>query len=261
MTELENVSLHLYDMSSKGIVIKKTLLRFVWKILNKFGKFNSDKEKFKNIKSKIKVLKDLNVFINKGDRIGLIGSNGSGKSTLLKLVSGIYKPSKGTVKGSIFFPMITRDLIVSNDLSGLDAVNAFYCQHNLQKININKKRFAKEIEKNCKIGDYFNKPIKYYSEGMKTRLIFTLLTSVRLSENLAIDEGFGTGDKDFAKHAEKKLEEFLGSEGALLLASHSDDLLKQFCGRGWVLKSGRIVYDGDIVSALSFYNSDQYINS
>ena len=50
MTELENVSLHLYDMSSKGIVIKKTLLRFVWKILNKFGKFNADKEKFHNMK-------------------------------------------------------------------------------------------------------------------------------------------------------------------------------------------------------------------
>lgn len=258
MTELDNVSLHLYDMSSKGIVVKKTILKFVWKLLNKINQKNKSQIKSKKLESKVLVLKDLNFFINKGDRIGLIGSNGSGKSTLLKLLSGIYKPSRGKIRGNVFFPMITRDLIVSHDLCGIDAVNAFYCQHNLHKINIAKKEFTKEIEENCNIGEYFNKPIKYYSEGMRTRLIFSLLTSVRLSENLAIDEGFGTGDKDFAKQAEKKLENFLGSDGSLLLASHSDDLLKQFCTRGLVLKSGRIVFDGDLNSALNFYNSNKY---
>ncbi len=258
MTELDNVSLHLYDMSSKGIVVKKSLLKLVWKLLSAIDKSKTNTLRTKTLKSKILVLKNLNFFINKGDRIGLIGSNGSGKSTLLKLLSGIYKPSIGKIMGNVFFPMITRDLIVSHDLCGIDAVNAFYCQHNLHKINIDKKEFAIEIEENCNIGEYFNKPIKYYSEGMRTRLIFSLLTSVRLSENLAIDEGFGTGDKDFTKQAEKKLENFLGSDGSLLLASHSDDLLKQFCNRGLVLKAGKIIFDGNLDSALNFYNSDKY---
>ena len=104
MTELDNVSLHLYDMSSKGIVVKKSLLKFVWKLLSAIDKSKTNNLRNKTLKSKILVLKNLNFFINKGDRIGLIGSNGSGKSTLLKLLSGIYKPSIGKIMGNVFFP-------------------------------------------------------------------------------------------------------------------------------------------------------------
>ena len=96
---------------------------------------------------------------------------------------------------------------------------------------------------------------------MRTRLVFSLLTSVRLSENLAIDEGFGTGDKMFALQAEAKLNSFLGSQGSLLLASHSDELLRQFCKRGWVMKQGRIIYDGPLEEAISFYESKEYLDS
>ena len=96
---------------------------------------------------------------------------------------------------------------------------------------------------------------------MRTRLIFSLLTSIRLSENLAIDEGFGTGDKKFALQAEEKLKSFLGSEGSLLLASHSNDLLRQFCKRGWVMKGGRLIFDGPLEEAFSFYDSDAYLTA
>ena len=122
-------------------------------------------------------------------------------------------------------------------------------------------QFINEIEISCKIGNYFTKPIKYYSEGMRTRLVFSLLTSIRLSENLAIDEGFGTGDKLFASQAEVKLDNFLGSEGSLLLASHSDDLLRQFCKRGWVMKNGQILFDGNIEEALDYYASKEYLSA
>ena len=121
------------------------------------------------------------------------------------------------------------------------------------------KEFISDVEAISNIGEYFSKSIKYYSEGMRTRLIFSLLTSVRLSENLAIDEGFGTGDKMFALQAESKLDKFLGSEGSLLLASHSDNLLRQFCKRGWVMKQGRIIFDGPLENAISFYDSKEYL--
>ena len=255
MTELDNASLHLYSMTSKGVNIKKELVKIVGRFLN---------WRFRNIEknpSKILILKNINVFINKGDRIGLIGANGSGKSTILKLLSGIYKPSSGLMKGDYFYPMIIRDLNVSDDLTGLDAAKAFFYQHGLGLIGYDLDWFVSKIESNCKIGDYFSRSIKYYSEGMRTRLIFSLLTSVRLSENLAIDEGFGTGDKKFALQAEEKLKNFLGSNGSLLLASHSNDLLRQFCKRGWVMKGGRLIFDGPLEQAFTFYESEAYLTA
>ena len=253
MTELDNASLHLYSMTSKGVNIKKELVKIVGRFLNwRLGSID------KKNSSKILILKNINVFINKGDRIGLIGANGSGKSTILKLLSGIYKPSTGLMKGDYFYPMIIRDLNVSDDLNGIDAAKAFFYQHGLGLIGYDLDWFVSKIESNCKIGDYFSRSIKYYSEGMRTRLIFSLLTSVRLSENLAIDEGFGTGDKKFALQAEEKLKNFLGSNGSLLLASHSNDLLRQFCKRGWVMKGGRLIFDGPLEQAFSFYESEAY---
>ena len=259
MTELENVSLYLYDMTSKGINIKKELLKIAGKTLNIATKKSLNKTKINN-KSKVLILKDINIYINKGDRIGLIGANGAGKSTLLKLLSGVYKPTNGRIRGNIFFPMIIRDLNVSHDLSGIDAAKAFFYQHDLNTIGYDINEFIFDVEAISNIGEYFSKAIKYYSEGMRTRLMFSLLTSVRLSENLAIDEGFGTGDKMFASQAEAKLDNFLGSEGSLLLASHSDNLLRQFCKRGWVMKQGRIIYDGPLEEAISFYESKEYLD-
>ena len=257
MTELDNASLHLYSMTSKGVNIKKELVKIVGKALNLRLSNKNDKD----TPSKIQILKNINVFINKGDRIGLIGANGSGKSTILKLISGIYKPSIGQMKGDYFYPMIIRDLNVSDDLAGIDAAKAFFYQHGLGLLGYDLDCFVSKIEETCSIGDYFLRPIKYYSEGMRTRLIFSLLTSVRLSENLAIDEGFGTGDKKFALQAEEKLRSFLGSEGSLLLASHSNDLLRQFCKRGWVMKGGRLIFDGPLEKAFSFYDSKAYLTA
>ena len=257
MTELDNASLYLYSMTSKGVNIKKELVKIVGKALNLRLSNKNDKD----TPSKIQILKNINVFINKGDRIGLIGANGSGKSTILKLISGIYKPSIGQMKGDYFYPMIIRDLNVSDDLAGIDAAKAFFYQHGLGLLGYDLDYFVSKIEETCSIGDYFLRPIKYYSEGMRTRLIFSLLTSVRLSENLAIDEGFGTGDKKFALQAEEKLRSFLGSEGSLLLASHSNDLLRQFCKRGWVMKGGRLIFDGPLEKAFSFYDSKAYLTA
>ena len=106
MTELDNASLYLYSMTSKGLNIKKELVKIVGKFLNLRSINKIDKNKDKSNPSKILILKNINVFINKGDRIGLIGANGSGKSSILKLISGIYKPSRGPIKGDYFYPMI-----------------------------------------------------------------------------------------------------------------------------------------------------------
>ena len=87
---------------------------------------------------------------------------------------------------------------------------------------------------------------------MASRLMFTLLT-YHIHECLALDEGLGTGDASFYEKAELRLKNFISQSGTLLLASHSNELLKKFCTRGIVFSKGRIVYDSELGDALKFY--------
>ena len=90
---------------------------------------------------------------------------------------------------------------------------------------------------------------------MSARLIFSILTSSH-HDCLAIDEGFGTGDADFFDRAEERTEKFMESAATLFLASHSEELLKQFCNRGIVFSHGTIVYDGTLEAALNYYHNN-----
>jgi len=107
------------------------------------------------------------------------------------------------------------------------------------------------------LGSYISLPIKTYSEGMSARLIFSILTSSP-HDCLAIDEGFGTGDSDFTDRAEERMKKFMDSAATLFLASHSEELLKQFCNRGIVFSHGSIVYDGPLDAALNYYHTHDY---
>ena len=92
---------------------------------------------------------------------------------------------------------------------------------------------------------------------MSARLIFSILTSSP-HDCLAIDEGFGTGDADFYNRAEERMKQFMESAATLFLASHSEELLKQFCDRGIVFSHGSITYDGPLNSALNYYHTHDY---
>ena len=104
------------------------------------------------------------------------------------------------------------------------------------------------------LGDFIYLPLKTYSEGMSSRLMFSLLT-YQYHECLALDEGLGTGDKAFYNKAELRLDEFLNKSGSLFIASHSNELLRKFCSRGIVFFSGKLVFDGPIEQALTFYDN------
>ncbi len=203
----------------------------------------------------IEALRGINCTIRHGERVALIGHNGAGKSTFLRLVSGIYYPSSGVFRaGCPVYPMIQKSFVTAPDLSGIQAAKAHYLlQHgNLRGFD----RFLADVLDFSGLGDFIHLPVKGYSEGMASRLLFSLLTSGS-HDCLALDEGFGAGDARFFERAQQRLREFIASAGTLLLASHSDDLLGQFCTRGLVFSEGSIVYDGDLVTALSYYH-EQY---
>jgi lipopolysaccharide transport system ATP-binding protein len=206
----------------------------------------------------ILALNNISLTIMKGERIALIGHNGSGKSSFLRLISGIYVPTNGHMKIYVdVYPMLQKTFLTSPELTGIDACKAHYLleKHSLSGFDI----FLNEIIEFSGLGSYISLPIKTYSEGMSARLIFSILTSSP-HDCLAIDEGFGTGDSDFTDRAEDRMKKFMDSAATLFLASHSEELLKQFCDRGIVFSHGSIAYDGSLDAALNYYHTHDYYN-
>ena len=244
---MQNISLHIPLFSSENKSLTK-------KITNKLitgGRVNNSSRG----KSVI-ALNKIDLTIMNGERVALIGHNGSGKSSFLRLVSGIFQPTYGELDISVkVYPMLQKSFLVSSELTGIDACKAHYLLYNKNLIGFD--TFLDGIIDFSGLGLYISLPIKTYSEGMSARLIFSILTSIH-HDCLAIDEGFGTGDNDFFERAEERMRKFVDASGTLLFASHSEELLRQFCHRGLVFNQGSIVFDGLIDEALNYYHSNDY---
>ena len=202
----------------------------------------------------VNALRNISCKIKRGDKVALIGHNGAGKSTFLRLIAGIYTPTRGQIKINCdVYPMLSKSFITGPDLSGAMAAKGHYL---LMKGNLKGfEQYLDEVTEFSELGDFIHLPMKGYSDGMSARLLFTLLTSGK-HDCLALDEGFGTGDSRFFAKAQERLHEFMDCAGTLILASHSDELLKQFCGRGLVFKGGEIIFDGKLEEALKYYHDN-----
>ena len=212
-----------------------------------------------SVENKIKSVVALNSISCKlyaGERIALIGHNGAGKTSFIRTISGIYKLTNGSIETKVdVYPMIERSFIVEEQLTGYESAKAHYLL-----INNSLKGFEKFLDYIINfsgIGEYLYLPLKTYSEGMASRLTFSLLT-FHQHDCLALDETIGTGDQNFYKKAQKRLNEYLTSNGMLILSSHSTDLLRRFCQRGLVFSSGSIIFDGDLDDALKFYDETNH---
>jgi lipopolysaccharide transport system ATP-binding protein len=202
--------------------------------------------------AEIEALRGISCEIFHRERVALIGHNGAGKSTFLRLISGIYRPSSGIFKASCpVFPMLQKSFITSPDLSGLQAVKGHYLllHGHLRGFDA----FLKDVVDFSGLGDFIHLPMKGYSEGMGARLLFSMLTASN-HDCLALDEGLGAGDASFFEKAQKRMQQFIDGSGTLILASHSDDLLHEFCTRGLVFDQGRIVCDAPLEQALAYYH-------
>ena len=244
---MQNISLNIPLFSSENKSLTK-------KLTNKFltGGRVSNSSKGKSVIA----LNKISLIIMNGERVALIGHNGSGKSSFLRLVSGIYQPTDGELNLNVkVYPMLQKAFLVSSELTGIDACKAHYLLHNKNLIGF--ESFLDGIIDFSGLGLYISLPIKTYSDGMSARLIFSILTSIH-HDCLAIDEGFGTGDNDFFERAEERMKKFVDASGTLLFASHSEELLKQFCHRGLVFSQGSIVFDGLLDDALNYYHTHDY---
>ena len=196
-------------------------------------------------------LKHINIEIEKGESLGILGRNGSGKSTLLKIIAGVTKPSDGriTVQGRIA-PLIELGAGFHPELTGRENV---YLNGSI--LGIRKKQMDKlydEIVAFSELEEFMDQPIKHYSSGMYTRLAFSVAVA-ETPDILLVDEILAVGDAKFQKKCLKRMEEFRRSGSTMIMVSHGAEKLKKYCDRGLVLQEGKQLFFGDIEEATVIY--------
>lgn len=199
----------------------------------------------------VQALRYVSFEIHHGDRVALVGRNGSGKSTLLKVLAGITQPVTGEleVSGDIS-TLFNPGSIMDMELTGYE--NISFAGNLLGLSNGQIEKLIPEIEEFTELGDYLRMPIRTYSAGMLVRLSFALATAKR-ADILLLDEALSAGDAHFMKKAEERAFSFYDDSSILVLASHSNALLRDLCNKAIWLHSGQIRMKGEIEEVLSVY--------
>jgi ABC-type polysaccharide/polyol phosphate transport system ATPase subunit len=199
----------------------------------------------------VRALENVNLTVQHGDHLGIIGHNGAGKSTLLRVFAGIYQPSAGTVsiEGRIS-PLFSTSPGLDLDDTGYENIVTCGLLLGMSRAEIERK--LPEIEAFSELSDYLALPTRTYSSGMLMRLGFAIATAID-PEILLLDEELGTGDARFAARATKRVEALIGRSSIVVLASHSDDLIRGMCNRTILLDHGRVVLDGPTEEVLETY--------
>ena len=200
----------------------------------------------------VRAVDRMSVDIGHGERVGLIGVNGSGKTTLLRTLAGVYEPTNGTVEttGSIS-ALFDIGLGLNPDNTGYENIVLRGLYMGMTPKEISSR--VDEIAEFTELGEYLAMPMRTYSAGMTLRLAFGVATSVT-PEILLMDEWLLTGDSHFLSKAKERLEHFVNRSSILVLASHTDQILLQWCTRLLLLDGGRLILDGTPQDVLDQYN-------
>ena len=206
MIELKNVSLR-YNMNKEKILsFKEYIIKFIKNELN-YEEFWA--------------LKDINLKIEKGEVVGLVGFNGAGKSTLLKIISQIIEPTTGIVKvdGKIS-PLIELGTGFDFDLTARENIylNGYILGYSKKFID---KSFD-EIVEFAELGEFIDVPLKSFSSGMVARLGFAISTIVK-PDILIVDEILSVGDFKFQEKSLNKIKSMIKDGVTVLMVSHSID--------------------------------------
>lgn len=196
-------------------------------------------------------LKNINLSIEKGERLGIVGPNGSGKSTLLKIISGITFPSLGnfTIAGKVA-ALLEVGTGFHPDFTGRENIYLYGTILGMELDDV-KQRFD-EIVRFSGINKFLDTPVKYYSSGMYVRLAFSV--AVHLDwDILLVDEVLAVGDVDFQKKCLSKIEQSLESGKTLVLVSHNFDIVRKFSSEVLFIKGGKIQKIGKPDSVINYY--------
>lgn len=188
-------------------------------------------------------LQDVSFSIQKGESLGLIGLNGSGKSTMLKVIAGVLKPTKGSVRvNGTIAPMIELGAGFDFDLTARENVflNGSLLGYPREKM----EEYYDDIVEFAELGEFMNVPVKNFSSGMISRLGFAIAT-MGTPDILIVDEVLSVGDFHFQEKCQKRIEEMMANGVTILFVSHSIEQVKSLCSKIVWLEKGKVRRFGD----------------
>jgi len=196
----------------------------------------------------IRVLNDVDLVVEPGEHVGILGRNGAGKSTLIRLISGAEVPTSGLVERSmsVSWPLAFGGAF-QGSLTGLDNLR-FICR--IYGVSPDdKEEFVANFSE---LGVYLNEPVKTYSAGMRARLAFAISMVIEF-DCFLIDEIVAVGDTRFH---EKCMVELFGKrcDRAKIIVSHQPKYIRDHCTRASVLALGKLHHFDDVEAAFAFYS-------
>ncbi|MEK7574998.1 MAG: ABC transporter ATP-binding protein [Patescibacteria group bacterium] len=205
-------------------------------------------------------LKDINLSVERGEAVGIIGANGAGKSTLLKILSRITPPTEGEIRlNGKLASLLEVGTGFHPELSGRENIYL-----NGAILGMTRKEIADKFDDIVSfsgIGDFIDTPVKRYSSGMYVRLAFSIAAHIE-PDILLVDEVLAVGDAEFQKKCLGKMEEVTGKAGrTILFVSHNMAAVTKLCPTSVLLSHGRIVMTGKTEDVINYYLAEEYKKS
>lgn len=197
-----------------------------------------------------KVFEGVNVTVEPGERIGILGRNGAGKSTMIRLVSGAERPTSGRIERdmSVSWPLAFGGAF-QGTLTGIDNLR-FICRiYGIQPED--KIPFVADFSE---LGIYLREPVRTYSSGMRARLAFAISMVIEF-DCFLIDEIVSVGDARFHEKCNHELFEKRGDR-AMIIVSHDPGYIRAHCSRAAVIAGGRLHVAQSLDEAFDFYERE-----
>ena len=197
-------------------------------------------------------LNGINLEVNEGEILGIIGRNGSGKSTLLRTISGIYRPDKGSIKSKGQITLMAGLGIGFNvNLSGRE--NVYLYGSILGNSNEVMNELMDSIIDFSELNGFIDQPLRTYSAGMRARLGFSIASAVN-PDILLIDEVLSVGDQEFREKSMARILEIVEGSRTVIIVSHNFTTMEQMCTRLVMIEKGEIIANGNPTEVIAEYS-------
>ena len=196
-------------------------------------------------------LKNIDLTVNKGETVGIVGKNGSGKSTLLQIIAGILQTTSGDCRteGRIS-ALLELGAGFNPEFTGMENARLNASIMGLSRDEFHQK--LPDIVDFCGLGDFLHKPVKTYSSGMFVRLAFAVAINMN-PDILIVDEALAVGDVRFQRKCFRRLDQLKEEGVSILFVTHSTDSVLQYCDRAIMLDDGELKMTGSPKAVVQAY--------